>query len=42
MNDFDNRIRYIMSHRNALLGNLKWSELDSVIYACVGSRRLRL
>ncbi|GAA6009280.1 uncharacterized protein JCM10292_000758 [Rhodotorula paludigena] len=30
---FEKRLAHIMSHKNSLMGNQPWSELDSVIYA---------
>ena len=40
---FDKRIRHVLNHKNALLGNKPWSELDNVIYAYVSySRYLHL
>ena len=38
----DNRIKYILSHKNALLGDKSWSELDSVIYAFVPTSSMNL
>ncbi|GAA6047105.1 hypothetical protein JCM3770_004199 [Rhodotorula araucariae] len=31
--NFDARLAHIMNHKNALLGNQKWADLDEVIYA---------
>ena len=33
MSFFDKRIKHVLNHKNALLGNKPWSQLDNVIYA---------
>lgn len=30
---YDKRIDYILNHRNSLMGDKKWAELDEVIYS---------
>jgi hypothetical protein len=35
--DFDNRMAFILNHRNNLLGGKKWSELNDVVFAFEGA-----